>query len=813
MYGIQPEFKAGIAGFIFFLIFIVREKMKPASFLILFILVLASARAQEHPPAILEKLGRSDLIFSIDTAEITVMSASRSIKLISELPVTIHVVTREEIERNHYTSLTDVLKSLPGMRVSQPGNGELGETFQLRGLTGNLYTMILLNGTPVKPSVVKGMPIMAQLPIRQAERIEIIYGPAAAVYGADAVSGVINIITREAEKGTFAMADLSLGESRFRNSNFMVGGKAGRNKNILQYSFYGSLTSQHDFNISKGYEEVYNPLHYLQDRNYKITVGEKTYEPLQVTDDLLSKVTDGVNKFKSDYYPTSYSGTVTMPEIETFPAESNLLGFSLNFRGVSLTFNNMYRKSHSSLGQSSYLFKYNNPQNFWGENISQTAITYTHPWTPVLSTTTNLSSLIYRMDNNSNLGVTFIKGAEKVYRYSAGNDILFEQMFTVIPAPGIEVISGLSYQFSGNLPQTSYLYAPFNTDQYGSFSRTTEAADPVSKTFGLNPMTYHNFGLFSQTYYYFRKLRFMGGIRFDKNSVYGFSFSPRLAGMFIHNRKTSTRGSIGFAFKAPPASLAYQSLAYKAGRRLDSLMYMAIPNPDLAPEKYMSVELGFTRAITGRTTLNLSVYYNEIRNLILEKHIPLSELNLPLAVIENDSSSVLTHSNNRNALSRLYGLQASFLIRNLVRSVRLNAELSLSFAKSSEKFPDVLELAGEFFSDFTLMPKHFGQLKVTMEPAPNLYLSLTSIWESNWLRIIMPFEELYNELFKNVDGFYSMDASLTYRIGSNLSTFIKVTNLFDERYGGPVYSELGASLPYSPQAGRTISAGLTYRLN
>ncbi len=452
--------------------------MRPAAFLILFLLTMGEIIAQEvtQPPVALEKLGRNDLIFSIDTSEMSVMSASRSSKLISELPITIHVVTREDIERNHYTSLTDVLKSLPGIRVSQPGNGELGETFQLRGLTGNMYTMILINGMPVKPSVVKGMPVMAQLPVRQAERIEIIYGPAAAVYGADAVSGVVNIITREADKGTFALADISLGENKYRNSNFMVGGKAGRNKNILRYSFYGSLTSQHDFNVNKGYEEVYNPLHYLQNRGYRFDIGGEPYEPLQITEEAFGNVASEINSFIGNNYPVNYDGSLTLPRIEALPAESNLLGFNLRFRDFSFSFNNMYRKSHSSLGQSSYLFRFDNPQTFWGENISQTTLSYSHPWSSKFSTTTNLSSLIYRMDNNSSHGVNFIADAEKVYRYSAGNDVLFEQLFTVIPRTGLEIISGITYQFSGNLPQTSYLYAPFDTDKYGTFSEIGRAS-------------------------------------------------------------------------------------------------------------------------------------------------------------------------------------------------------------------------------------------------------------------------------------------------------------------------------------------------
>jgi len=113
-----------------------------------------------------------------------------------EIPFTTFVITKEEILDNGYTTLVDVMKSLPGIRVSQPGSGQDGETFMIRGLLGNSHMKILLNDSPIKPSIVKGMPIGAQLPIRQAERIEVIFGPAAVLYGADASAGVINIITK-----------------------------------------------------------------------------------------------------------------------------------------------------------------------------------------------------------------------------------------------------------------------------------------------------------------------------------------------------------------------------------------------------------------------------------------------------------------------------------------------------------------------------------------------------------------------------------------------------------------------------------------
>jgi outer membrane receptor for ferrienterochelin and colicin len=760
-----------------------------------------------------EKLGTEDLIFQEDSLEMNVISASRSSKRIGELPITIYVVTREEIIKNHYNSLIEVIKSLPGIRVSQPGSGELGESFQLRGLIGNLYTMILINGLPIKPGAVIGMPVLSQLPIRQAERIEVIYGPAAAVYGADAVSGVINIITKEADKGTFVMGDISLGQLDYRSSNFMVGGKAGKNKNIMQYSFYGGLSEVSDLNIKTGYQDVYNPMHYIQNSGKTFTIGSTTYEPIQITDNILR--TGGIDPkdFIHDNFPKNYEGTLTLPAIEDLPASSNMLGFQLRYRDISISFNNMYRRSHSSLGQSAYLFKYNNPQNFWGENIRSTTLSYNHEWTPKFITTTNFSGLVYKMDNNTNMGVSFIDYTDKVYRYSASKDLLFEQLFTVMPANGLEIMSGITYKYSGILPQTNFLDSPFNTRDYSFFSNTIKLIDTISNNFGFNPGTDHNFSLFSQGYYSVKSFRFMGGIRIDNNSHYGMSISPRIAGLYIMNPRTSFRGSLGYAYKAPPASMAWQSLAYRAGINLDSLVYISIPNPDLEPEKYRSVELGLIKKYRKGLSLNISIYYNEIRNRIMDYKIPLSELTLPLAIIEPDTATVFSRINSQKSVSRLYGLQATFRMNDIIKSIHMNGELSLTFAKSSEEFPEILQIAGNYLNNFKLIPKHFGQMKLSVQPVKNLYFQITSIWESSWLRVIIPFKEIYNELIKDVDGFYSMDFVANYKIGLNLNSFVKVYNIFDERYGGPGYSGMNTPLPYDPQTGRSIHIGLTYTLN
>jgi len=152
-------------------------------------------------------------------------------------------------------------------------------------------------------------------------------------------------------------------------------------------------------------------------------------------------------------------------------------------------------------------------------------------------------------------------------------------------------------------------------------------------------------------------------------------------------------------------------------------------------------------------------------------------------------------------------------MNDIVKSIHMNGELSLTFAKSSEQFPELLQLAGNYISNFKLIPNHYGQLRLSMQPVKNLYIQVTSIWESSWLRIIIPFKELYNDIIRDKDGFYSMDVVANYKIGSNLSSYFKVSNIFDERYGGPVYSGMNTPLPYDPQIGRSFRIGLTYTLN
>lgn len=752
---------------------------------------------------LMDTLKAGDLLFPVDSNRMRMISAGRISKRLEDLPLTIYVITHEEILRNQYTSLIDVLNSLPAIRTSQPGSGELGESFQIRGLTGNLYSKILINGLPIKPTVVSGMPIGSQLPIREAEKIEVIYGTSSAIYGADAVSGVINIITKEAERGTFVRGDIGLGRGGYNYINFFLGGKGGKNNNILQYSFYGSKAENQNIHIKDPGNEVYNPLNYYQQKGEIFNIGGNDYDPLDVTETLLRSNGIDPDDFILQYYGPNYSGSLVKPDIESFSTASHMLGVQMKFRGVSLSYNNMYRRTHSSIGLSPVFYRYDNPQNYWGETINRITLSYKKEL-GFFSSNTQMSNLIYQMDNNSNQGITFLQNTDRVYRYSASNDLLFEQVFSLSPIQNMELVAGLNYQRTGNLPVTNYLLSPFDKKYYRLFGKEVETRDSVLGSFGLNPITYDNLSGFIQFYYILNRFRFLGGLRYDRNTLYGNRTSPQFAVLYRRNPNTSFRISVGNAYKAPPSSITYQSLAYPVAN--DLVEYLVMPNPDLKPEKFTTFEFGFNTLLFKRITIDQTFYFYQINNHIVPETLPVSDF----SIVNAANDSVRTWINNQSSISNVVGSQTTLRWDNLVKSIDLDAELSLSFLNRQDKLPDVAEIVKEYL---TFMPKHTGTARVSFVPFNNLYVNIESHWMSKWLRLLIPFEGLYKDLFKDIDGYYAMNTMVSYTVGENLRAYMKVTNLFDEIYGGVNATILEENLVYNPQIRRTIQFGLSYNLN
>jgi outer membrane receptor protein involved in Fe transport len=173
----------------------------------------------------------------------------------------------------------------------------------------------------------------------------------------------------------------------------------------------------------------------------------------------------------------------------------------------------------------------------------------------------------------------------------------------------------------------------------------------------------------------------------------------------------------------------------------------------------------------------------------------------------NDSARIWI--NNGEAISNVYGSMSTLRLDDIAKSINLDAELSLTFQERRNVIPNVQELVQEYFE---LTPRHIGSLKVSMEPMKRMYLNIESHWMSKWLRVLIPFEGIYKEIFGDADGYYAMNVLLSYRLSNSLNVYVNVKNLFDEKYGSVSATFLDENLVYNPQLGRHIRFGLSYQL-
>lgn len=150
-------------------------------------------------------------LFSAQSLEpITVTSATKSEQSIKDVTSNVDVITAQEIEEKHFTTVIEALNTLAGVSIISNGGIGGSSTLNLRG-TSNNRTLILIDGVKFKDhSSISGTDI-STLMITDIERIEVIKGAQSGIWGADAAAGVINIITKSAKDGLHANANIEAG--------------------------------------------------------------------------------------------------------------------------------------------------------------------------------------------------------------------------------------------------------------------------------------------------------------------------------------------------------------------------------------------------------------------------------------------------------------------------------------------------------------------------------------------------------------------------------------------------------------------------
>lgn len=172
----------------------------------------------------------------LDPLQVTVTTPLRMAQPLAESLAATTVITRADIERLQPDSVAQLLRGTAGVEFASNGGAGSQTSIFLRG-TNSDHTLVLIDGIKVN-NPTDGRPSWQFLPVNQIERIEIVRGPQSSAWGANALGGVVNIITRRPVKaGTEGEVRIGAGQhnTQLTDANFSVASNNTRFNSSLSY--------------------------------------------------------------------------------------------------------------------------------------------------------------------------------------------------------------------------------------------------------------------------------------------------------------------------------------------------------------------------------------------------------------------------------------------------------------------------------------------------------------------------------------------------------------------------------------------------
>jgi len=187
--------------------------------------------------------------------DVIIVTATRNEISIEDATIPVTVIDRDQIELSLATDLSELLRFEAGIDIGRNGGPGQATSVFIRGTESN-HTLLLIDGVRVNPGTIGGAAFQHIAP-EIIERIEIVKGARSALYGTEAIGGVINVITRQAGEPSF---DMSLGYGSFNTkSGNMSGGYADEKSSIgasLNWQDTDGYEIRTDSDIERGYDNL-----------------------------------------------------------------------------------------------------------------------------------------------------------------------------------------------------------------------------------------------------------------------------------------------------------------------------------------------------------------------------------------------------------------------------------------------------------------------------------------------------------------------------------------------------------------------------
>lgn len=563
-----------------------------------------SSRAAGPSDADLDKLMSLSLTQLIETPIIT---ASRQSETRDQTPSHIIVVTREQIRERRYKNLADLLEDMPGVDFQRGTKSSQYNQFAVQGYLGPSRLVIMLDGVRIGHPSGGNMPIAENLALYHARQVEFLYGPAAALYGADAVAGVINIITDRAGNLPGAWVQAGAGDFDTQEASFM----AGYNGQGLAFTVGGHRQRSDRAPLDKYYPDEF--------RKVDARAGDTTVVPAAARED-----------YVGDIASSSLFARLDVGEQLSFGYYRNVFRSLTSTGDPPATALYVTDARWTTTSETTYgKFRYGLDPDVSGELVVDYSRMEVDPDS--------------RYNNSYN---NFTPG----YSYVLGERIGIENNLNWRVDDTHRVQAGLGYQKHYAI-ETASLPAPYDTDRgvgsQGYYYPNTTL--PLR----IYDASFENLSMYAQLQSgWSQAFSTMVGVRLDRHSDYGQTANPRLGAVWRVNPQHVLKVLYGEAFRAPSPEESLSAFGVFDGSTENGLYRgtgFRIPNFNLDPEEARTTSL--TWDWRPRTNFNFvtNVYHSRVERLIVTQ--PSTDTHaIPGAVLINPETK------GNAGVQRQYGL-------------------------------------------------------------------------------------------------------------------------------------------------------------
>ena len=512
-----------------------------------------------------EKLERFISLSLEDLISLETTIATSSKRTASKAPAVITIITADDLKATGATNLTEALQSVPGIHIRTDAFGNR-PLVHFRGANAT-QTLLMVNGNSMR-DLIWGFGIFWKgIPASAIERIEIMRGPGSALFGADAIAGAINVITKTA--GQIKHSEAGIRAGSFNTKTAWI--QHGDNWQGVEIGFTAELYDT----------EGYNPLIPLdrqaafEDQTYATNV---TLSPADArygwnNQDIRFSAAKNHWRLQADYMRHS-------------DLEIGLTGYGVldpvtqgndERLNLDLFYNNDTLSDHWTLDTE---LRYQHLYYSSGEGFQERPAGYT------------------------DASGTYPDGLININR-SSERRIVFEAstLFSGITDHSIRLGAGHTWQ---DLYSVEHLQNFGTAPDGSSIIAGSPLVDLSDSPYAFAPEKIRRINHFflEDTWGLAKDWELTVGARYDNYSDFGDTTNPRIALVWQTNNMLTSKLIYGQAFRAP----SYQQLFVETSRFL--------PNPDLQPERSETIDLAFTYTPTSKLLLNLNLFYFEQTDLI-----------------------------------------------------------------------------------------------------------------------------------------------------------------------------------------------------